>query len=240
MNIVIAIIILNLLIGVHELGHFLAAKFCKVGVEEFSLGMGPKIFSKKIKETTYSIRWVLLGGFVKLDEEGYINAKWFQQVLIIISGVLFNFIFAVIGVWIYIALSKTINVGFFTSIALGVQISVNMVVEIFRAVIDLFKTADTNAFAGPVGVVNAVSTYVEMGVIRTVEIFSVLNINLFVMNLLPIPMLDGGQIVLATIKKMFKKKEMPTFETIWNIVGLIVVGAIFVFALRNDALSFFK
>lgn len=240
MNIVIAIIILNLLIGVHELGHFLAAKFCKVNVEEFSLGMGPKIFSKKINETTYSIRWILLGGFVKMDEEGYINAKWIHQVLIIISGVLFNFIFAVIGVWIYICLSETINVGFFTGIILGVKISINMVVEIFRTLIDLFKSADTNAFSGPVGVVDAVSTYVEMGVIKAVEIFSVLNINLFVMNLLPIPMLDGGQIVLATIKKIFRKKEMPTFEIIWNIVGLIIVGAIFVFALRNDVLSFFK
>ena len=66
MSIIVAILILNLLIAVHELGHFLAAKVCGVGVDEFSLGMGPKIISKEYKGTIYSVRWILIGGFVKI------------------------------------------------------------------------------------------------------------------------------------------------------------------------------
>lgn len=234
MNILIAILMLNLLIGVHELGHFLAAKASRVDVDEFSLGMGPKIFSKDFKGTTYSLRWILIGGYVRLNEKGYLKAKWWKQAIILFAGVIFNFIFAVIGTWIYIWLSDAINVGFFTSLVLGFQLSVSMVQQIFVAVIDIFKTVDTSAFAGPVGVVETISTFVNNGLLNAVEIFTVLNINLFVMNLLPIPMLDGGQIVLIIIKRVFKKNEMPKFETVWNCIGLAILGFILFIALKND------
>lgn len=234
MNILIAILMLNLLVGVHELGHFLAAKASKVDVDEFSLGMGPKIFSKDFKGTTYSLRWILIGGYVRLNEEGYLKAKWWKQAIILFAGVIFNFIFAVIGTWIYIWLSDAINVGFFTALVLGFQLSVSMVQQIFVAVIDIFKTVDTSAFAGPVGVVETISTFVNNGLLNAVEIFTVLNINLFVMNLLPIPMLDGGQIVLIIIKRVFKKNEMPKFETVWNCIGLAILGFILFIALKND------
>ena len=56
--IILFVIIFGVVVVSHELGHFLAAKFCKVGVEEFSLGMGPKIFSKKWGETKYSFNLI--------------------------------------------------------------------------------------------------------------------------------------------------------------------------------------
>ena len=60
------IILLSILIFVHELGHFLAARIAGVGVLKFSLGFGPKIIGKKIGETEYVLSWIPLGGFVKL------------------------------------------------------------------------------------------------------------------------------------------------------------------------------
>lgn len=62
----VSVLILGLLIFVHELGHFLFAKWNKVGVLEFAIGFGHKIFSKKIGETTYSLRLIPLGGYVKM------------------------------------------------------------------------------------------------------------------------------------------------------------------------------
>lgn len=234
MKILIAIVLLNLLIGVHELGHFLAAKWCGLEVEEFSLGMGPKIISKKLGGTVYSIRWILLGGYVKLNEEAFPRASWIKQVFVIINGVMFNLIFALICVWIYIGLSTDINVGVVTGFFLGIEITFRMIIVILSILMDLFRTADTSAFSGPVGIVSEIGVYVEKGIRDIVEICSVLNLNLFVMNLLPIPMLDGGQVILITIKKIFKKESMPKFETVWNIIGLIIVGGIFFFALKND------
>ncbi len=66
------IIVLGIMVFVHELGHFLLAKSFKVKVLKFALGFGPKIIGKQFGETEYSVRYVPLGGFVKLlgeDEE---------------------------------------------------------------------------------------------------------------------------------------------------------------------------
>ena len=66
MYIIMAILGFSLLIIVHELGHFIMAKVNGIKVEEFSIGMGPEIFSKKGKETQYSLRLFPIGGYVKM------------------------------------------------------------------------------------------------------------------------------------------------------------------------------
>ena len=62
MSIVLALLALSFLVFFHELGHFLAAKFFKVGVLEFSIGMGPRILSGVFHNTRYSIKLLPLGG----------------------------------------------------------------------------------------------------------------------------------------------------------------------------------
>ncbi|MDR2444299.1 MAG: RIP metalloprotease RseP [Deltaproteobacteria bacterium] len=107
------IVLLLILIFVHELGHFTAAKLLGVGVERFSLGFPPKIWSKKIGETEYRICWLPLGGYVSLfaEEPGTVVApsdmkKSFThkptwvKFLIVFAGPLFNIIFAVLALWI--------------------------------------------------------------------------------------------------------------------------------------------
>lgn len=108
-----AIIILGVLVFVHELGHFLVAKLCKVGVIEFALGFGPKILSFTFGETAYSIRAIPLGGFVQMvgesntvDEEilserrKFPESTWFvnkgilARSAIVFAGPLFNILFA--------------------------------------------------------------------------------------------------------------------------------------------------
>ena len=117
MDIVIAIIVLGVLVFVHELGHFLVAKWANVYVEKFSIGFGPVLLSKKYGETEYVLSALPLGGYVKMygeqndDEPGketYDPAKegrsfrdksaW-HKAAIIIAGPLFNVIFAIIIFW---------------------------------------------------------------------------------------------------------------------------------------------
>ena len=64
-----AILIFGVLIAVHELGHFLAAKLCGVRVNEFSIGMGPLIWHKETEETQYSLRLLPIGGFCAMEGE---------------------------------------------------------------------------------------------------------------------------------------------------------------------------
>ena len=113
MSILVFIIILGILILIHELGHFLAAKKNGVLVEEFGFGFPPRIFAKKIGETIYSLNLFPIGGFVKLYGEEYHELqktsnlkpptsnlqhrafafkKPWQKASIIVAGVLSNFI----------------------------------------------------------------------------------------------------------------------------------------------------
>jgi len=109
MSIVIFLIILSVLILVHELGHFIAAKKNGVMVEEFGIGYPPRIFSIKKGETIYSINLLPFGGFVKVYGEEYheekkndkknikrafINKKPWQKATIIVAGVIGNIILA--------------------------------------------------------------------------------------------------------------------------------------------------
>ena len=108
MSVLLFIVILALLILVHELGHFLAAKKAGVRVDEFGIGFPPRIFQKKIGETVYSINAFPVGGFVKIfgedpnsettigvDAERSIARKpRLVQAWIISAGVIFNLLFA--------------------------------------------------------------------------------------------------------------------------------------------------
>ena len=74
-NILLFLLVVSILTFVHELGHFIAAKAIGAMVFEFSLGFGPKLFSKKIGETMYSIRALPFGGYVKILGDGDLEEK---------------------------------------------------------------------------------------------------------------------------------------------------------------------
>ncbi len=109
-SLIILILILGIIILVHELGHFFWAKKFGVHIYEFSIGMGPVIYSKMGKDKIkYNVRAVPIGGFVsmagevyedaddeeKIPKEKYMcNKKWHQRVIILVAGVVNNFIMA--------------------------------------------------------------------------------------------------------------------------------------------------
>lgn len=102
MKYVLAIIGFGLLVIVHELGHFIMAKINKVKVVEFSIGMGPRIFSYQGKETKYSLALLPVGGFVLLldgeeniDDPGcMLNKSYIRRISVMIAGIVMNFLFA--------------------------------------------------------------------------------------------------------------------------------------------------
>ena len=104
--------LLGFLIGIHETGHFLVAKFCKVKVNEFAIGFGPVIWKKQGKETKYELRLIPLGGFVNMegeeersDKEGsFSSAPISKRIAIVAAGAIVNIVFAII---VYFILSTT-------------------------------------------------------------------------------------------------------------------------------------
>lgn len=100
MSIIFAILIFSVLIFVHELGHFLAAKASGVRVNEFAMFMGPAIFKKQVGDTLYSIRCIPLGGYCAMEGEdadsddpgSFQKAAWWKRLIILVAGAAMNFI----------------------------------------------------------------------------------------------------------------------------------------------------
>ncbi len=100
------IVVLSVLILIHELGHFLAAKKVGIWVEEFGLGLPPRIFGKKVGSTIYSLNWFPFGGFVRMHgeessskvkkEKAFIFKSKGQRLFVVTAGVLMNFALAIV------------------------------------------------------------------------------------------------------------------------------------------------
>lgn len=350
-NILIVVLVLGVLIFVHELGHFLLAKLNGVLVEEFSIGMGPKIFSRKRGETEYSLRAFPIGGYVailgevetedpmqqkfaKESPRSFLNKKWWQKISILIAGVFFNFLLASIiyyallipmgnalsitesvaddGLWFgevekvifedYVSYDqlvedgnataagwpdtgiilsvggkdisasdeliqmaqenrgKSIDVeicdvddlsqcsiyktavsdqGHFgiyvnsnyyyevhytgvTGVLSGFAHSLNTIQITINGVVDIFDKADqtgdyseaVNTFGGPVALYFIVDYVKDLGVVGVVGLVASLSLTLAVMNLLPIPALDGGRIVLVVIREILGERFSHKLEAI--------------------------
>lgn len=104
MYIIMAILGFSLLIIVHELGHFMLAKLNGIKVEEFSIGMGPEVLSKKGKETQYSLRLFPIGGYVKMlgedeaveDERSFSSKSPLRRISVILAGATMNILLALV------------------------------------------------------------------------------------------------------------------------------------------------
>ena len=105
------VFILGFLVFIHEGGHFLVAKLCKIKVNEFAIGFGPTIWKKQGKETKYALRLIPLGGFVDMlgeeersEEEGsFSKASIPKRIAVVAAGGLVNIIFALIVYFVLIS-----------------------------------------------------------------------------------------------------------------------------------------
>ena len=104
MSVLFAILLFSFLIFIHELGHFVAAKLSGVQVNEFSVFMGPALWSKQIGQTLYSVRLVPIGGYCAMEGEdggsdnprSFDKAAWWKRLIILVAGAAMNFLVGVL------------------------------------------------------------------------------------------------------------------------------------------------
>ncbi len=80
----------------HELGHFLAARACRVGVTQAGLGWGPKLFGFGVSGVDYQLRMLPLGAYIRMDMAGLQKRPLSQQLFVLLAGIAVNLILAVI------------------------------------------------------------------------------------------------------------------------------------------------
>ncbi len=325
MGIIAAIIVFLLVVMLHELGHFAVAKMVGIKVLEFSIGMGPVIYSNEKGETKYSLRALPIGGYVAMegeetdsdDERSFNNAKVSSRIAVVLAGATMNFVLAIVAFFIinmvrgfpttvindftenssaYTAgmrsgdkvisidgaeikswdeISKTISHAVNEKMdfvverdgeSVDLQIPVveqniegygtRKIVGIIpknetsfgQSVIYAFKDTGyvikmvfsalhglvtggvhTQDLAGPIGVINIISEQSKNGILSVISILGLISANLGVMNLLPIPALDGGKILFLLIEAIKGEPVNTKIEQGFATAGIMLLFALMLY-----------
>lgn len=231
--IVKTLILLGILVIIHEGGHFLVAKLCKVRVNEFSIGFGKILWSKQKGETKYSIRLIPLGGFVSMEgeeepsnEEGsFSNAGILKKIAIVSAGAIVNIIF---GIIVYFLL-----VTFHYGIEIALKSTMNYIGALGESVRILFTGGTTiDDLSGPVGVASIVSQ--TSNLTDFIYLLSVISLSLGITNLIPIPPLDGGKLLLYIIEAIKRKPLKEETSLRIQMAGFMFIIGLSIFVMYND------
>lgn len=355
MTILYGIFLLSFLIFIHELGHFLAAKIVGVKVDAFSLGMGPVLLHKNIRNTDFRISALPFGGYCAMkgekDEEFFdcpsdslYGVKPIARCFIGFAGPFFNILFSFIAYsmiafigYTYFSAGNTIKIatdlypeihspaadagllsgdrilnidgkeiedfsdiynyvvlhgdedleisvernseiisftvhtdldkktgegkigvvsdsatvkmreskryGVVQSLMHGFLETKNTLFMTFKSFSLFFKGVELkNTVRGPARITNMLgsaakesfSYSIRNGLCSVLEFMALISVSLFIMNLLPIPILDGWLVFTSLFSLFFKIKLSNTMRNVVQFIGLSVIGFLFILALIND------
>ena len=250
-NAIKIIFLLGFLIFIHEGGHFLVAKLCKVKVNEFAIGFGKTIWQKQGKETKYAIRMIPLGGFVSMEGEvessdvegSFSKASVWKRMAIVVAGATVNILFGIIA---YFILMSTVGIQFVDPAkdtflnrmyygALGTWEFILMLFESIKVLFTGGLSADQ--MVGIVGISEVVAT--TAGFVNYIYLLAVISISLGITNLLPIPALDGGKILILLIEVIRRKPIKPETEATIQLLGFSILLTLTIFVTYNDIIRIF-
>lgn len=237
--ILLFIIVLLIVITVHELGHFLAAKSLNIFVAEFAIGFGPKLFSIKGKETEYSFRLIPFGGYVvvaskeaeeyyerKFDPERMVgHLKLWQKIYFFLAGIIMNIIFALF-LSVFFFTIKTTKITYPEFLAHSFTGIFHGIVSIFTNTKDLHSIAKTITLAANTDISSWGETFYTL--------LMLISINLALFNIIPIPPMDGYKALEAVVEKVSGKKIPLQIKMIMSILGILFILGISVYAIIND------
>ncbi|MDO8565520.1 MAG: site-2 protease family protein [bacterium] len=240
MSIIIFLIILSALIIVHELGHFGVAKYFGIRVDEFGLGYPPR--AKKLFSwlgTDFTLNWLPFGGFVKIfgenptDLETGFPSDSFQyknrgiQAAVLVAGVVCNFLFA----WLIIASGFTAGLPTSNVFELTAMTAHGLGAFLLDAIVG---QADLSNVIGPVGLVVLVDDVSKLGLQYLLSFTALISLNLSVINLLPLPALDGGRLLFVIIESITRRPIPAKFFNALNATGFALLILLMILVTVHD------
>ena len=347
-----ALLVLGALVLIHELGHHLVAKYFGIGVECFSLGFGPKIYSKQKGETEYCISMIPLGGYVKLmgesppgddelddnekeipPEKMFFSRPVYQRFSVVFAGPLFNIFFAIILSWglhyfgfpvagtnvgnvmkgspaeianmkkndVIIGINKKniskwselvgvvirspgkeldfkvrrgkkivvlkvtptlsspdgtelkramigirsgpgsvmMKYGFVESLGKSVSQNIRIVQMTVYSLYGMLTRSIPAEIGGPIRISVMAKEQAKRGLSYLIWFTILLSVNLAILNLLPIPILDGGHIVFLFIEFLKGKPVSMKAREIFSQIGLFLLISLMIFATYKDSVYYF-
>jgi regulator of sigma E protease len=219
---------LIVIIGLHEFGHFILAKRFGLVPSIFSLGFGRVLLSRTDKSgTSWQIRAVPLGGFIKLDEPVLAALPPLKRIAIYAAGPAFNI---ALGLVLITIAGVELGVPVLKSLEISFKIAPDIISTIVRSIWHIF-TGDIANMSGPVGSAIASGNAVRLhGVAMFVGLFSW---SVGVLNLLPVPLLDGGQIALSGLEMAIGKPGKTTLRFA-SYAGMSFIGCLMLAGATSD------
>lgn len=222
------ITVFTVVVLVHELGHFIAARKAGIKVYEFSIGFpfSPKIFTLfRHKETEFTLRLLPLGGFVSFSKDGDEDAKelfeasYFKRASIMSAGSLLNIAFAFLVFIPVFAFGK--HIPFIDAIMSSIQTLWAILSGTVAFILNIFSgSGSMEGLAGPIGIASMAGQAAIKGILNLMYFIGILSMSLGIMNLIPLPALDGGQLFMLFIESIRKKPlSLKTYQVV-NLLGL--------------------
>jgi len=222
------ITVFTLIVLVHEFGHFITARKAGIKVYEFSIGFpfSPRLITLfRHKETAFTVRLLPLGGFVSFSQDGdedtveLFEASNNKRALVLSAGSLFNIIFA------FIVFIPVFAIGKHLSLIDAMLLSTNTVWEILSGTIMFLMNILTglgtmDGLSGPVGIAAIAGQAASKGMLSLFFFTGMLSMSLGIMNLLPLPALDGGHLIMLFIESIRKKPLSPKAYQVVTFIGL--------------------
>jgi regulator of sigma E protease len=225
MSYILVFFAISVLILLHEIGHFMAAKLARIPVDRFSIGFGRRLWGFRHHSTEYRVSWIPCGGYVLLDvedEQAYFALPPYKRILFALGGPAAN----ILGALFCLSLIHVAQYGVSLNGVLlqPLQETWQLAVQICASIPSLFSRPDQ--LSGIVGIVAMGGEHVGMNIRALLHLCVLLNVNLAILNLLPIPPLDGGKIVMAIIERIcapVRRLELPLTLAGWVVlIGLLV------------------
>ncbi len=333
---------IGFIIGFHELGHFLIGRLCGLGFNNFSIGFGPKLISRKVLDTDFSISLIPLGGYVEPIEGDHANpmpgtlagTSYTKKMLVILGGITFNLIFSYVafiflfstgmpsnpftvnnspfivqefrtedspakrdGLLVNDAIIKangtdvnkkitalisiikehpnkplTLTIvrddqekeivvtpaakiignstigslevafsfkaieplPFIESLKRAYALTVSITIATALSFKNIFKTKSTDGLAGPLGMIATSSQTARHSLPAFLLLLAIISIGLAVLNVIPLPILDGGQVVTYTIEAIMRKPINEKAKMIIHVSCWLLMLTLIIFLTIKD------
>ena len=225
-----ALFIVGLVIAIHECGHLLAAKWCGIPIERFSIGFGPKLFGFRRGGTAYWLSMVPIGGYVlpALDEDASRRLPLRKSIPFALGGPVANVAAAFLGLMAFggvqLDLSAFGAVSFATTrLWLELQSMVQAIAMLF---------VDMGQMSGILGIVAIGGSQFGSSLAGLLAFSVAINLNLAIFNLLPFPPLDGGRIAFSVFEKIYR--PLYRIQAPVTLAGWVLMLALMVYATIQD------